>query len=133
MQVNPYLSFNGQCEAAFKLYEECLSAKIGAMFRYGGSPMSGQVPPDWQNKIMHATLTFNDQVVMAGDVPDFYEEPRGFSLSVHMKDPAEAERVFAALADGGTIKTPLEKTFWAERFGMVVDRFGISWMINCGE
>ena len=132
MQVNPYLSFNGQCEAAFKLYERCLGAKVGDIFRYGGSPMSGQVPPDWQDKIMHATLTFDDQIVMAGDVLDFYEAPKGFSLSVHMKDPAEAERVFAALADGGTIKTPLEKTFWAERFGMFVDRFGISWMINCG-
>jgi PhnB protein len=132
MQVNPYLSFNGQCEAAFKLYEQCLGGQLGAIFRYGGSPMADQVPPDWQDKVMHGSVTVGQQVLMGGDVaPLGYEEPKGFSLSIQIKDTAEAERIFRELGEGGDVTLPLEKTFWAERFGMLVDRFGIAWMINC--
>ncbi len=132
MQVTTYLSFNGQCEAAFKLYEQCLGGQLGAIFRYGGSPMADQVPTDWQDKVMHGSVTVGGQVLMGGDVaPDRYEEPKAFALSVQIKDPAEAERVFSALSEGGRVTMPLEKTFWAERFGMVVDRFGIPWLINC--
>lgn len=132
MQVNPYLSFKGECEAAFKLYEQCLGAQIGTIFRYGGSPMADQVPPDWQDKVMHGTLTFGDQVLMGGDVaPLQYEEPKGFSLSVHLDNATEADRIFLELSRDGRVVMPLEKTFWAERFGMVVDRFGIPWLINC--
>ena len=134
MQVSPYLSFNGQCEAAFRLYEQCLGARIGTLFRYAGSPMADQVPDNWQDKVMHGTLTIGELVLMGGDVaPLTYEEPRGFSLSIQIADPAEAERIFGELAEGGTIRMPLEKTFWALRFGMVVDRFGIPWLINCEE
>ena len=94
--------------------------------------MAGQVPPDWQDKVMHATLTVGEQVFMGGDVaPPGYEEPRGFSLSIQITDTTEAERIFRELETGGTVRMPLEKTFWAERFGMVVDRFGIPWLINC--
>ena len=132
MQVNPYLSFKGDCEAAFKLYEQCLGAQIGTIFRYAGSPMADQVPADWQDKVMHGSLTFGDQVLMGGDVaPERYEEPRGFSLSVHIDNPTEADRIFLELSRDGRVLMPLEKTFWAERFGMVVDRFGIPWLINC--
>lgn len=132
MQVNPYLSFKGECEAAFKLYEQCLGAQIGTIFRYGGSPMADQVPPDWQDKVMHGTLTFGDQVLMGGDVaPLQYEEPKGFSLSVHLDNATEADRIFLELSRDGRVVMPLEKTFWADRFGMVVDRFGIPWLINC--
>jgi PhnB protein len=132
MQMNPYLSFKGQCEAAFRLYEQCLGARVGTMFRYAGTPLADQVPPDWQDKIMHASLTLGDQVLMGGDVaPDRYEEPKGISLSLQIKASDEAERVFRELATGGKVVVPLEKTFWAERFGMVVDRFGIPWLINC--
>ena len=134
MQVSPYLSFNGQCEAAFRLYEQCLGARIGTLFRYAGSPMADQVPDNWQDKVMHGTLTIGELVLMGGDVaPLSYEEPRGFSLSIQIADPAEAERIFGELAEDGTIRVPLEKTFWALRFGMVVDRFGIPWLINCEE
>ena len=133
MQVNPYLSFNGQCEAAFTFYGQCLGASLGAIFRYGGSPMAGQVPPDWQDKVMHGSVTIGGQVLMGGDVADRYEEPRGFSLSIQIGDTGEAERIFHELAKDGTIMMPLEKTFWAARFGMVVDRFGIPWLINCEE
>ena len=132
MQISPYLSFKGDCEAAFTLYAECLGGQLGAIFRYGGSPMADQAPADWQDKVMHAGLTIGTLVLMGGDVPpDRYEEPTGFSLSIQLKDPAEAERMFHELATGGRVTMPLEKTFWAERFGMLTDRFGIPWMINC--
>ena len=132
MQVNPYLSFKGECEAAFKLYEQCLGAQIGTIFRYAGSPMADQVPADWQDKVMHGSLTFGDQVLMGGDVtPLQYEEPKGFSLSVHLDNATEADRIFLELSRDGRVVMPLEKTFWADRFGMVVDRFGIPWLINC--
>ena len=132
MQMNPYLSFNGQCEAAFKLYEQCLGGQLGPIFRYAGTPLSDQVPADWQDKVMHGSLTIGGQVVMGGDVaPESYEAPKGFSLSLQMKSTAEAERIFNELSKDGRVTLPLEKTFWAERFGMVVDRFGIPWLINC--
>jgi PhnB protein len=132
MQVNPYLSFKGDCEEAFALYARCLGGQLGAIFRYAGSPMAGQVPDDWQNKVMHASVTVGAQVLQGGDVtPKAYEEPKGFSLSIQIASAADAERVFAELARDGTIRMPLEKTFWAARFGMLTDRFGIPWMINC--
>ena len=134
MQINPYLSFKGECEAAFKFYEQCLGGQLGAIFRYGGSPLAGQVPDDWSDKVMHGNLTLGDQVLMGGDVaPDRYEEPRGFSLSIQIKSTADAERIFRELGKDGRVVVPLEKTFWAARFGMVVDRFGIPWLINCEE
>jgi PhnB protein len=134
MQMNPYLSFKGDCEAAFTFYAESLEGSLGEMFRYAGSPMADQVPADWQNKIMHASVTIGGQVLMGGDVaPDRYEQPRGFSLSLQMNSTARAEQIFQQLAKDGTVVMPLEKTFWAARFGMVVDRFGIPWLINCEE
>jgi PhnB protein len=132
MQMNTYLSFKGQCEAAFKFYERCLGGQLGSIFRYAGTPLAGQVPADWQDKIMHGSITVGGQVLMGGDVaPEKYEAPRGFSISLQIESTADAERIFPQLADGGQVVMPLEKTFWAERFGMVVDRFGIPWLINC--
>ena len=132
MQMSPYLSFKGECEAAFRFYEQRLGGQLGALFRYAGSPMADQVPADWADNIMHGSLTLGDQVVMGGDVPpDQYEEPKGFSLSLQIESAAEAERIFHELANDGKIVMVLEKTFWAERFGMLVDRFGIPWLINC--
>jgi PhnB protein len=132
MQVHPYLSFNGQCEAAFKFYELCLGARLGAVFRYAGTALADQVPADWHDKVMHGSMTVGDQVLMGGDVaPDRYEAPKGFSLSIQITSTAEAERIFHELAEEGTVTVPLEQTFWAARFGMVVDRFGIPWLINC--
>ena len=132
MQMTTYLSFKGECEAAFKFYEQCLDGQLGAIFRYAGSPLADEVPADWQDKVMHGSFTLGDQVLMGGDVaPDRYEQPKGFSLSLQMQSAADAERIFHELAKGGTVMMPLEKTFWAARFGMVVDRFGIPWLINC--
>ena len=132
MQINPYLSFKGDCEAAFTFYAQCLGGQVGGFFRYGGSPLAGSVPADWSEKIMHGGVTVPGLELSGADVaPGQYEEPKGFSLSIQLKGAAEAERVFRELAADGKILMPLEKTFWAERFGMVVDRFGIPWLINC--
>ena len=134
MRMNPYLSFKGQCEAAFKFYEQCLGGQLGAIFRYAGSPLADSVPADWQDKVMHGSLTLGNQVLMGGDVaPDRYEEPKGFSLSLQINNTADAERIFDELAKDGRVVMPLEKTFWAARFGVLVDRFGIPWLINCEE
>ena len=132
MQMTTYLSFRGECEEAFRCYEATLGGRVGPIFRYLGTSLASQVPADWQDKVMHGSTTIGDQVLMAADVaPEGYEEPKGISLSLQMNDTSEAERVFNELAKGGRIVLPLEKTFWAARFGMLVDRFGIPWLINC--
>jgi PhnB protein len=90
------------------------------------------VPSEWRDKIIHARMTVGDSVLMASDAPpDHYEEPKGFSVNIQVNDPAEAERIFNALAENGKVQMPIAETFWALRFGMLVDRFGIAWIINC--
>jgi PhnB protein len=132
MQLSPYLLFNGQCEAAFKFYAECLGGKIEAMMTHAGTPAEQQVPAEWRDKILHARLTVGDNVLMASDAPPGrYEQPKGFSVSIQINDRAEAERIFNALSENGTVQMPFEQTFWAAGFGMCVDRFGIPWMVNC--
>lgn len=134
MRINPHLVFNGQCEAAFKFYEQYLAAKIEFTLTWGDSPLANQAPPEWGGKILHATLRVGDTVLTGVDVvPGEYEPPRGFSVMLGLDDPVAAERIFGALAEGGTVRMPLQKTFWAVRFGGVVDRFGIPWEINCEE
>jgi len=134
MQVNPYLTFNGQCEAAFKFYEQCLGGTIEAMMTHGDSPMANQVSSEWQKKILHARLMIGDKALMGSDAPpERYEKPQGFSVALGIDDPAKAERIFHALADNGTVTMPIQQTFWAARFGMLVDRFGIPWMVNCEQ
>jgi PhnB protein len=132
MEMAPYLSFKGECEAAFAFYEKCFGGRREEMFRYAGSPIANEVGSDWSDKIMHGSVTVGDKLLMGADVaPERYEEPKGFSLSLHIKNVAEAERIFHELARNGRVVMPLEKTFWAERFGMVIDRFRIPWAINC--
>jgi PhnB protein len=132
MQANPYLMFAGQCEAAFTFYAKCLGGKIQAMLPFEGTPATCSVSPEWGKKIMHACLCLGDGVLMGSDAPPGRQEkPQGFSVSIQVKQPAEAERVFHALAENGTVRMPIQETFWAVRFGMLVDQFGIPWMINC--
>jgi PhnB protein len=132
MRLNPYLTFNGNCEAAFKFYEKVLGGKIVAMIPHEGTPAEQHVPPEWRSKIMHARLTAGDEVLMGSDAPpERYEEMKGFSVTLGIDNPAEAERIFHGLAENGTVRMPIQKTFWAERFGMLVDQFGTPWMINC--
>jgi PhnB protein len=134
MQMNPYLTFDGRCEAAFKFYEKVLGGKIVAMIPHEGTPAAEHVAFEWRNKIMHARLTFGGNVLMGSDAPpDRREEMKGFSVTLGIDDPAEAERVFHALAEKGTVRMPIQKTFWAARFGMLVDQFGTPWMINCEQ
>ena len=134
MQLSSYLNFNGQCEAAFKFYEQCLGGKIQLMMTYGESPMAEQVTPESRNKIMHVTLAVGDGVLMGCDAPpQHHEKPQGFFVSIAIDSPVEAERLFQALSENGTVRMPLQQTFWAARFGMLVDRFGTPWMINCGQ
>jgi PhnB protein len=132
MQLNPYLYFNGQCEAAFKFYEQVLGGKIEGMLTHAGTPAEQQVPAEWRDKILHARMTVGDTVLMASDAPPGrFEQPKGFSVSIQLKDPAKAERIFNALADNGTVHMPFQQTFWSAGFGMCVDRIGIPWMVNC--
>jgi PhnB protein len=117
-----------------KFYEQALGGKIESMFTFAGTPMEAQVPPEWRNKVMHAQMVVSDQRLMGTDPPPGrYETPKGFAVTLQMNDPAEAERIFQALSEGGKITMPLQQTFWAARFGMTVDRFEIPWMINCGQ
>jgi PhnB protein len=134
MQLNPYLTFNGQCEAAFKFYEKVLGGKVEAMMPHEGSPMAEHVPPEWRSKIMHARLSVGDNLLMGSDAPpDHYEQMKGFSVTLGIDDPGLAERLFHALSENGTVQMPIQKTFWAARFGMLVDQFGTPWMINCEQ
>jgi PhnB protein len=134
MQLNSYLTFNGDCEAAFKFYERCLGGKIEFMMTHGESPMAEQVSPEWRGKVMHARLSLGTDALMGSDAPpNLYERPAGFSVSLSVGTPAEAERTFNALAENGTVRMPIQQTFWSVRFGMVVDRFGIPWMVNCEQ
>jgi PhnB protein len=104
------------------------------MLPHEGTPAADHVPAEWRSKIMHAKLAVGDMVLMGSDAPPGrFDKPKGFSVTLGLSDPAEAERIFAALAENGTVQMPLEQTFWAARFGMCVDRFGIPWMINCEQ
>ena len=134
MEFTPSFHFSGQCEAAFKFYERCLGAKIASMLTWGESPMATQVPPEWHTKLLHARLTIGDSALVGGDfLPEQGKQPQGVSLILSIDDPADAERVFAALAEHGTVAMPMQKTFWAARFGVVVDQFGIQWDVNCEQ
>lgn len=137
MKINTYLGFDGQCEAAFKFYEKCLGGKITAMMTYSEAPdqaMLDQTPPEWLNKIMHVSMQVGDQEIMGSDNPPAYhEEAKGFSINITLDDPTEAERIFNTLAENGTVRMPLQQTFWAYRFGMLVDQFGTPWMVNCDQ
>jgi PhnB protein len=132
MQFTPYLNFNGQCAEAFRFYEQCFGGKIVAMFTHGETPAAEHVAAEWQDRIMHARLVVGDAVLMGSDSPPaYFEQPKGIYVSIHVTDAADAERIFHALAEGGAVEMPIAETFWAVRFGMVTDRFGTPWMINC--
>jgi PhnB protein len=132
--VQPYLFFNGNCEQAIEFYRQALGAEVEMMMRFKESPephQPGMVPPGFENKIMHASFRIGGTTLMASDgCSDEKVSFNGFSLSLSVPNEAEADRVFAALAEGGEVRMPLSKTFWSPRFGMVADRFGVGWMIG---
>lgn len=134
MQVNAYLIFDGRCEEAFKFYEQALGGKIEAMVSAVGTPIEQQVPPERRNKILNARLVVGDGLLMGMDAPpDRYQPPKGFYVVFEAGRVAEAEQVFGTLAENGRVEMPLQQTFWATRFGMLVDRFGTPWMVNCSQ
>jgi PhnB protein len=133
MLIQPYLFFDGRCEEAIDFYRRTLGAEVTMLMRFKEAPEPsppGMLPPGSENKVMHAALRLGDTTVMASDgncqgKPSF----QGFSLSLSVANEVEAERLFAALAEGGQVQMPMTKTFFAPRFGMVADRFGVSWMV----
>jgi len=134
MKINTYLTFNGQCETAFKFYEKCLGGNVTLSMTYGDSPMAEKVPSDWKKKILHSTFTLKDQVLAGADAfPGHYEKPQGFSVTLDVTSAIEADRIFKTLSEKGTVQMECQETFWALRFGMFVDQFGTPWMINCGK
>jgi len=134
MQMNPYLSYSGNCEAAFKRYAEVLGGKIIAMITYADTPMAGDMPAEFKKKIVHARLDLGAQILMGADSPPgHFEASKGYSLSLSFDKVADVERVFKALSEGGQVRMPLEKTFFAASFGMLTDKFGIPWMVICEQ
>lgn len=133
MQLNQYLFLSGQCEEAFKAYQRILGGEITLMLKHVGTPAASHVPAEWQDKIMHACLELGDRKLMGSDAPPGRVKPMGgFCVQVAASGVAEADRVFAALAEGGEVTMALQQTFWSDRFGMLVDRFGVPWMIDSG-
>jgi PhnB protein len=132
MQINPYLFYDSNCEAAFKYYEKVLGGKIEMMLRNEEAPESMPAAPGRQKNIMHARISIDGEILMASDAPpDHFNKPQGFAVSLTIDDPTEAERKFNALAEGGSTNMPFGKTFFSKGFGMCVDQFGIPWMVNC--
>jgi PhnB protein len=130
MKVDPYVYYNGECEAAFRFYEKELGAKIEMMLRYEDAPPEMPSSPESKKKIMHARLSLGGATIMGSDAPQqHFDKPAGFSLSLTVNDPAEAERKFNTLCKGGSVNMAWSKTFFAKGFGMGVDQFGIPWMV----
>jgi PhnB protein len=133
MLIQPYLIFDGRCEEAVEFYRSALGAEVEMLMRFSEAPQQpppGAIAPGTENKVMHVTLKIGDSVVMASDGDCLKKSPfQGFSLSLTAANAAEAEQKFAALAQGGKVTMPLGKTFWSPCFGMLVDRFGVSWMV----
>jgi PhnB protein len=134
MLIQPYLFFNGRCEEALEFYRAAVGAEVTALIRYRESPEPpppGMVPPGSEDKIMHASMRVGESIVMASD-GDCKGKPgfQGFSLSITVKDEAQAERLFGALGEGGSVQLPLTRTFFSPRFGMLTDRFGVAWMVH---
>jgi PhnB protein len=130
MQVQPYLFFNGRCEEALEFYRRALGAEVVMLMRFKDSPEPGMAPPGSENKVMHANFRVGQSTVLASDGDcKGAAKFEGISLSLTASNAAEAERLFAALSDGGQVQMPLAQTFFSPRFGMVADRFGVSWMV----
>ena len=134
LTLNPYLNFNGDCKNAMEFYARVLGGKVNVQ-TFGDSPMADQSGPEMKDRVLHARLMVGDAVLMASDAPvdSKFERPHGFAVSINVDGAADADRIFNALADGGSVSMPIQETFWAERFGMCVDQFGTPWMVNCAK
>jgi PhnB protein len=131
MKLQPYLHFGGDCRAAMEFYRQVLDGEIVTMMTYGEGP-PGLAEPAWQDRILHATLKIGEEELLGSDAPPGrYQPPAGFDVTIALDDLDEAKRIFAALSEGGSVTMPLQQTFWTRGFGMITDRFGVRWMINC--
>jgi PhnB protein len=134
MKIMAHLHFNGNGEAALKFYAKCLGGKVGAIMYYADTPMADKVGPDWAQKVIHGRLEVKDQVIaIADDFPGFYHKPQGMSVTLDVETPEEAEKIYTALSEKGTIQMAMSETFWARRFAAFTDQFGTPWMINCSK
>jgi PhnB protein len=130
MKLHTYLNYGGNCEQAFRFYEQHLGGKITMMMTHGEQPAPNNVPPDWQKAILYARMTIGETEIMGNDVPpERFQPMRSVYLSLTVPSTEEAERIHALLADGGQIFMPMQETFFAFRFSMLRDKFGTSWMI----
>lgn len=135
MKLNPYLRFDGNCKDAFAFYKQALGAEITTIMTWGDGPMAENIPPEAHNMVMHAELDIGGNTVMGtdGGPDDTYEGIKGANVVINADGPEEAERLFKNLSEGGNITMQMEETFWALRFGMVTDKFGVPWMVNCDK
>jgi PhnB protein len=130
MQLHTYLNYGGNCEEAFRFYEQHLGGKISMLVRHGEQPDTGQVPAGWEKAVLHARITLGGTELLGADIPpDRFQPIRSAYLSLTVDTDAEAERIYALLIEGGQVFMPMESTFFASRFAMFRDRFGTSWML----
>lgn len=130
MSLTAHLSYPGQCEEAFNFYSQLFGGEV-TVLKYGDTPMAQEVPAEWREKIVHGTFSFSGCTLAGADVlPEHYRRPQGFSVLVDLEGVDNANRVFSALAHGGSVEMPIQETFWSPAFGMLVDRFGVPWEIN---
>ena len=132
MEIQPYLMFNGDCAAALEFYAKILDGEIKYVQHFKNAPPDSGIPSVLADKIMHAQLEFNGQIIMASDDPtENYKTPAGINLQLDFDDPEEAQRAFDGFADGGDVLMKIQPTQYAKAFGMVTDKFGVTWMLNC--
>ena len=130
-QIHPYIFFDGNCREAMQFYEKLGIGKIQDMITNADAPAGQEYDPAHKDRIMHGAITVGTSMILTSDAPgEWYRKPQGFDIHLTVEDAAEADRIFAALAEGGEVHMPLEETFWAQRFGALVDRFGIPWMVS---
>ncbi|MET0356238.1 MAG: VOC family protein [Cellvibrio sp.] len=134
IKIYPHLGFDGHCEEAFLEYQRIFGGTITTMMRYGDSPMAKDAPADWQDRIIHASLHIGDVELAGTDMlPQSYKKPQGFSVILNLPKKAEAQKIFDALSIGGEVQLAFAETFWSAGFGVLVDRFGTPWEINCEQ
>jgi PhnB protein len=130
MRFIPYLDFDGQAREAFDFYAKVFNGKITMRMTMGEAPLANELPPEARDRVMHSQLELSNTILMGADGPPHTVSSRG-CVNIDVSDPAEADRVFKALSEGGEVTMPIAETFWAHRFGMLTDRFGKGWMVNC--
>lgn len=132
MKINPYLNFNGNCQEAFQFYAKVLHGKDLHIMHFRDTPMAAEVPEKDKDLVAHARFSAGDTLIMGSDAAGGrYNKPQGYAVNINVDTPEEAERVFKGLSDGATVGMPIQETFWAKRFGMLTDKYGTHWMVNC--